>query len=128
MNRLPLSDEQYQIMQNDLDVAQPVSELLPYINDPSYKGQLLYFARLMAYKDGVLHPSEEELIQKFHGYATDNLDVESIRKDVQAAVQQELLIQDIKIPENRPRKGDHFIPWLQWLDEILLSLGIDLLR
>jgi hypothetical protein len=126
-NRLPLTDEQRRTIEHDLEHEQPVDYLLRHINEPKYRGQLPYFARLMAYKDGVLHPDEELLLQKMHAYAVDGLDMNAIRKEVQTAVQAEMMLHDIRVHGNRPMKGDHAIPWLQWLDEILLYLGIDLL-
>ena len=128
ISRLPLTPEQESILDNDLHEAQPIEELLPYINDPRYRGQLPYFARLMAYKDGELHPNEEALLNKMHAYAVDGLDIEAISAEAKKAAEAELFIHDISIDEDRPQKGGHFIPWIQWLDEILLFLGVDLMR
>lgn len=128
MNRLPLSEEQRATLHGDLDTARRLEDLLPYINEPKYRGQIVYFARLMAYKDGNIHPSEQDMLDKMHAYAMDGLDIEQIRADAQKAVQAELFVHDITIDETRPKKGKHFIPWFQWLDEILLHLGIDLMR
>jgi uncharacterized membrane protein YebE (DUF533 family) len=128
MNRLPLTEEQRDTLESDLDQEQRLEDLLRYINEPKYRGQVVYFARLMAYKDGLLHPSEQEMLDKMHTYAVDGLDMEHIRKSVQKVAAAELFVHDIEIDENRPKKGKHFIPWLQWLDEWMLDLGIDLLR
>lgn len=127
-NRLPLTDEQRNTIETDLGVAQDVADLFRYINDPRYRGQVVYFARLMAHKDGHLDPSEQDLLDRLHALATDGLDMDQIRSDVKKAVEADLTIHDIKIDENRPKKGAHFIPWMQWLDEVLLAVGIDILR
>lgn len=127
-NRMPLTPEQRGILERDLDVPQDIGDLFRHINDPNYRSQVLYFARLMAFKDGVLHPSEQDMLDRLHGLATDGLDMDEIRKDVRKVVEAEMTLHDIRIDENRPRKGKHFIPWMQWLDELLLSLGIDILR
>ncbi len=82
----------------------------------------------MAYKDGTLDPSEQELLDRMHALATDGLDIEIIRGEAQKAVRMELLIHDIKIDKGRPTKHGHPIPYFQWLDEILLALGIDLMK
>tara|TARA_B100001989_G_C24532475_1_gene462418 strand:- start:745 stop:1263 length:519 start_codon:yes stop_codon:yes gene_type:complete len=128
MSRLPLTDDQRKTLYDDLDTPQKIEDLLPYINAPKFRGQLCYFARLMAYKDGVLSPSEEQLLEKMHAYATDGLDMEAIRQDVQTAVSAEMTMHDIEIDQNRPKRGKHFIPYFQWLDEVLLNLGIDLMK
>jgi uncharacterized membrane protein YebE (DUF533 family) len=127
-NRMSLTNEQRTTLERDLVHAQDVGDLFRHINDPNYRSQVLYFARLMAFKDGILHPSEQEMLDKLHALATDGLDMSAIRAEVQRVVETKMAQHDIVIDHNRPKKGEHFIPWMQWLDEILLRLGIDLLR
>ncbi len=127
-NRMSLTNEQRTTLERDLVHAQDVGDLFRHINDPNYRSQVLYFARLMAFKDGILHPSEQEMLDKLHALATDGLDMGAIRAEVQRVVETKMAQHDIVIDHNRPKKGEHFIPWMQWLDEILLRLGIDLLR
>lgn len=127
-NRMPLTREQRATLERDLVHAQDVGDLFRHINDPNYRSQVLYFARLMAFKDGVLHPSEQEMLDRLHALATDGLDMEQIRADVARVVETKMAQHDIVLDQNRPKKGEHFIPWMQWLDEILLKLGIDLLK
>lgn len=128
MNRIPLSAEQRSVLENDFETPQDIGNLLRHINDPVYRGQLPYFARILAFKDGHLHPAEKELLDKMHAYAVDGLDMDAIRKEARKAVDAEMLLHDISIQNNRPVKGHHIIPWFQWFDELLLKLGIDLLR
>lgn len=127
MNRLPLNPEQIAILDGDLDAAQKLEDLLPYINNPKFRGQLPYFARLMAMKDGTLHPDEEVLLNKIHAFAVEGLDMDAIRSEARKAMQAEMFVHNIRIQENRPYKGRHGIPWFQWLDELLLTFGIDLM-
>ncbi len=127
ISRLPLNHEQRATLESDLDNEQPIESLLPYINDPKFRGQIPYFARLMAMKDGVMHPEEDALLKKMHAFAIDGLDMDQIRKETQKAVQAEMFIHDITIDNNRPHKGGHLIPWFQWLDELLLFFGIDIM-
>ena len=98
------------------------------INEPKFRAQVVYFARIMAYKDGVLDVNEESLLEKLQYYTTQGVDVEGLREQVASAVNAEMLAHDIKINNNRPEKGGHVIPWFQFLDEILKILGIDILR
>lgn len=127
-SRIPLNDEQRSILDTDLIKAQSIADLLPHINDPRFRGQLVYFARLMAYKDGVLDPSEQDLLDKMHAFAMDGLDMDAIRVDVQKAVNTKMALHDIQMDAGRPTKRGHMIPWFQWLDELLLHAGIDLMR
>ncbi len=122
-SRLPLSDEQNKILHDDLETPQDVGDLFRHINDPRYRGQVCYFARLMAYKDGVLDPSEQELLDRLHLMATDGLDMDAIRADVHAATSMKMAEHDIKIDENRPQGGLFGL-----FDSLLLSNGIDLMK
>ncbi len=123
MSRMPLTDEQRETLQSDIKISPRIEDLLPYINDPKYRGQLPYFARLMAYKDGELHPNEERLLEIMHTHAIDGLDMEAIKAEVAAAVTYEMSAHDIDMNELRYKGG---LFWL--IDQILLKLGIDLMR
>lgn len=127
MNRLPLTIEQRSRLEKDFDEPQRIEELFRYINDPKFRSQVLYFCRLMAYKDGNLHPKEEEMLERIHALTTDGLDIEAIKKEVKEVVTHELAMHDVKISEHRPRRGEHGIPYMQLLDEGLLAMGIDLM-
>lgn len=128
MNRIPLSEEQRATLEDDLDNEKDIKDLLRHINEPKYRSQILYFARLMAYKDGNLHPSEAELLEKIHAEITDGLDMDAIKHEVSENVRAEMTLHDIEIDKQRPKRGKHFVPWMQVFDEILLKLGIDLIR
>ncbi len=128
MERIPLSAEQRSTLESDFDNPQEIGDLFRHINDPRFRGQVVYFARIMAFKDGHLHPSEQEILDHLHLLATDGLDMDAIRADVKKAVDAEMFIHDIEIDKNRPVKGGHVIPYFQWLDELLLALGIDVMR
>jgi hypothetical protein len=54
--------------------------------------------------------------------------MDAIRAESKKAIETELFVHDIRMEELRPFKGKHSIPWLQWFDELLQSVGIDLLR
>lgn len=97
MVRVGMSDEQLATLRDDLKTPHDVSEFLPLVEDPVYRGQIVYFARLLACKDGEFHPSEESLLAKLHVTVTEGLDVEGICEDVHRNVQQELILHDAEI-------------------------------
>lgn len=120
---VPLDDEQRRLLLDDMQNPKNISDLLPYINDPKYRSQLPYFARIMAYKDGVLQPSEEQLLEHMHLSVTDGLDMDAIREDVHAAVQVDMNAHDIGIDKERPEGGLFGL-----FDQLMLALGLDLMR
>lgn len=123
IDRMPFNAEQTAILHADLLQPQDVSDLLRYINDPKFRGQVVYFARLMAYKDGNLHPSEDELLHYLHLSVTQNLDMDAIRAQVKEEVAKELNLHDLKLDANRPVGGLFGL-----LDRFMLTCGIDLMR
>ena len=82
----PLSEEQREILEDDMANPKALGDILPEIDEPEYRGQVVYFARLMAYKDGELHPNEDDLIERLHANAMDNVDMDALREDVKKAV------------------------------------------
>lgn len=123
MNRIPLSKEQRNILDNDLGAAQDIGSLFKHINDPRYRGQVVYFSRLLAYKDGILDPSEKDLLDRLHALATDGLNMDAIRADVKQALTLEMNQIDIKTDKYRPEGGLFGL-----FDRFLLWNGIDLMR
>ena len=123
MNRLPLDDEQRKTLESDLEKEQKLEDLLKYINDPKYRGQLPYFARLMAFKDGNKAPSEDTLLAKMHATAVDGLDMDAIRAEAKKATLYEMNAHSIEIDQLRPHGG-----LFGAFDKMMLAMGVDLLR
>ncbi len=120
--RLPMTSEQQQTLLNDLGRHTNAKELLKEIKDPAYKGQLIYFARLLAYADGDFSPDEESLLKRMHLSAIQELDMEEIRERVHENVKQKMIIHEVKVDSGRPAKG---LSWL--LDQVLVTFGLDLM-
>jgi len=126
INRLNLTADQRKTFDNDLFKAQKIEDLLPHINEPRFRGQVVDFARIMAFKDGHLHPSEKELLDKLHAAAMAGVDMDSLRKTVKETVDKEMLAHDIQVQKNTAYKSNHVIPWFQLFDEWLISQDINL--
>jgi uncharacterized membrane protein YebE (DUF533 family) len=117
-----LSNAQKQLLEDDLVNPKRMGELLPQINDPYYRSQLIYFAGLLAHADGHLHPDEDAILRKLRADQLASLDMEQIRKDVRQAVDDEMFEHEMEINALRPQG---FITGA--LDALLLFMGIDLL-
>lgn len=116
-----LSDEQKEILEDDLHKEKRIADLLPYINDPYFRSQLIYFGGLLAHADGDLHPSEETLLKKLRADQLASLDMGQIRHDVHEAVTSEMFMYDLKMQKIRPQA---LLPSI--LDAFLLHMGIDI--
>ena len=116
IKRMPFNNEQKTVLRKDLEEQQNVSSLLAHINDPKYRGQVVYFARLLAHKDGELHPNEEALLKRMHLTVTDGLDMDAIRGDVRTYVAGDMAKHQTDIDAQRPDSGlfglfDRFMVW-----------------
>lgn len=118
-----LSDEQRRIFHADMAEAQDIAQLLTHINEPEWRGQLVYFAGLLARADGVLDPQEDHLLKKLRADQMSSLDMDQIRADVKKAVANEMFQHDLKMSTLRPQGGLAAI-----IDSLLLRLGIDILE
>ena len=126
--RIPFSAEQEAQLEQDIDHPQEVATLFREINDPKVRGQVLYFCRLMAYKDGVLDPSEDDILKKLHADIMDGVDMDAVRADVQETINKQMVLRDIEIAEHRAKRGNHIVPWFYLFDQLMLKMGIDLMR
>ena len=121
--RLKLTEDQLETLHSDFENPQNFFTLLTQINDPSYRSQALYFARLLAFKDGQKDLSEEAILNKLQSMLRENVDMEQIREDVHRVVTKELAVHDAKMQAIRPQGLTLF----GILDKILLAMNIDLL-
>lgn len=118
-----MTAEQRATFANDIAAPQQISSLLPYINDPACRAQLVYFGGLLAWADGNMDPREDTILKKLRADQLASLDMEQIRKDVAAAVADEMFQHDLKMSALRPQKGLSGM-----LDDILLRAGVDLMQ
>lgn len=129
-SKLHLTDEQKRIFAADIKAPQDLMGLFAEINEPVYRAMVYDFARLMAYKDGILSPSEEALLQRLRAELLPEGRLEEIRSEVRESVAMEMQVHDINIDRHRPifdpSRPTSILSWL--IDELFLRLGIDLLR
>lgn len=116
-----LTDEQKAIFEDDLENPKQIRDLLPYINDPYFRSQLIYFGGLLTHADGHLHPEEDALLKKLRADQLASLDMEQIRADVHKAVQSEMFQHDLKIDEIWSQSV-----LMRAIDALLLYFGIDI--
>ncbi len=116
-----MTTEQKATLADDLKNPKNIADLLPHINDPAVRGQLVYFGGLLVRADGEMHPSEETILKKLHADQLAGLDLEAIRSAVRGAVTQETFQAELERGQMRPQNG-----FMAALDELLLRLGIDI--
>mgnify|MGYP006272464095 CR=1 FL=1 len=122
-SKMGLSDEQRETLEEDMESPEDIDKLLPQINEPKFRSQVVYFARILAAKDGNICPNEQEMLDKIHAKTVGQVDIDAMRDEIQRNINDEMIKHDIEIAKNRPRGliGET-------IDKILLNLGIDILE
>lgn len=124
-DRAGMPQAQVDTLLSDLSKPQDIASLLPQVSEPKFRGQLVYFARLLAYKDGELHPSEEMLLEKMRAGTAGNINIDDIREDVKRAAAQEMVTHDAAIDSLHPDKSP--LGLIPLLDRFMLHFGIDMM-
>lgn len=117
-----IKDEQKAQLDQDLKQSPDVTEALNAIEDPKYRGQVLYFARMLAHKDGVVCDNEDALLKRLHINATGDVDIEAIKQQAREATAAKMTEHEIQMDSKRETKGI-----IGLVDSLLVSLGIDLM-
>ncbi|MBI1300862.1 MAG: DUF533 domain-containing protein [Alphaproteobacteria bacterium] len=120
MKKSAFTPQQKQILEDDLENPKEIEDILPQVTKPEDRGQVVYFARLMACKDGVFDPSEEDLIDRLHANAMKNLDMDALREDVKRAVALNLQAQK-ELQEELSLKSSLFRAFDRWMQAIGLQ-------
>jgi len=85
-----ISDEQYSTLRRDLTKPHDAMQMLAHVQDPRYRGQILYFARLLANKDGILCEKEQDILEKLEVEIGKDINISSAsRKKLTEALKEE---------------------------------------
>lgn len=89
-NSAGLNNEEYSTLRQDLNQAQDPMEMLTHVEEPRYRGQILYFAHLLAGKDGSVCDSEQAVLDKLENEISKAINIDPIgeqaREDLRAAL------------------------------------------
>jgi len=81
-----ISKEHLQVLLSDINHSQNISDIIPQIKERKYIGRIVYFARLLAWKDNVLDPSEEYLLKKIEASVKEGINFEKVKSEVKQEV------------------------------------------
>jgi uncharacterized tellurite resistance protein B-like protein len=115
-----LTPEQKKAFAEDLEKPQKIADLMPYINDPECRGQLIYFGGLLARADGVLDPREDDILKKLRADQLASLHMDEIRAHAKQVVADEMFRHDLAKAQLHPAGTFYSV-----LDHWLMRLGID---
>ncbi|TVQ82076.1 MAG: TerB family tellurite resistance protein [Micavibrio sp.] len=103
-NSIPFTEEQENILKEDLDTPQEISELYAKIDCKEDRATLVYFARLLFWCDGEFHAQEEEILKHLKEKTISKLDLENVMAEVNDEVRRTMNEYDIEM-ESSGRGG-----------------------
>lgn len=107
--QISLSPLQKAQLSTDFDVAQDPFILFSQLENPAARSQVLYFARILAHQDGVLDPSEEELLRHLNMASSGQENFEPIKELARQVAADHLPINEgeaVRNSRSRPRAAD----------------------
>jgi len=88
---LNLSDEQKEQLQRELDEKADFDAILPLISEPADRAQVVHFSRVLCYRDGEFHPTEQNLLEKLNSNAMSKVDfADALKKSQQLMSENEV--------------------------------------
>ena len=80
--KLPFSESQRKILEQDMSAKNSVDEFYKGITQPGDRSQFIYFARLLFWSDGDFHHQEKEILQCFRQQTMDKADFKKVMHSV----------------------------------------------
>lgn len=122
-DRAGMPADMHDILVEDLHNPKDPSQFMGKIVDPAFRSQLVYFARLLAYKDGEKHPDEAQLLHMMKAEMSGGVDMEALRAEVRANVASEVTLHELQMDSQGPDKSGLFA----LIHELALKFNIDLM-
>ena len=122
-DRAGMPADMHDTLVDDLHNPKDVEPFMGQIVDPAFRSQLVYFARLLAYKDGEKHPDEAQLLKIMKAEMSGGVDMDAIRAEVRANVASEVTLHELKRDSLGPGKSGLFA----LIHELALKFNIDLM-
>ena len=122
-----LTQEQRDVLADDLMKAKKIDDLFPYINDPEVRGMLLDFAHELAVIDGALAPSEDDILKRLSLWAGASYDKTELLEEIRQFIAQKRRDQAEEKDELRA-EIHNMSPLYAAVDRLMLKLGFDLIE
>lgn len=120
-SKIKLDEPQKAQLIKEIEEPQPIDDILPQLQ-PAYRAQIIHFARMLAFKDGIKATEEDVFLQKMQEYARGKIDMDSLRAEIRAEVQSAMTAHEAGIDAKRPTG-----PLSTLVNHISNALGIDLM-
>ena len=126
INHLNFDQDEMETLRISFREPEDLSLLVPKVIVPRKKLQLMYFARILAYKDEALHINEINILQKIDSYFSRDFDIKEINAKTASFLKQHNYLKDTSA--HGIDRGGYTVPWFQLFDEFMMELGIDFLK
>jgi len=97
------SEEQTQVLKQDIEETQDISEMFMNISEQEDRSQFFYYARLLCWSDGDFDEQEQKIMLKLKSIHVRNVDIDQMIKNVDLQVDdgyREMMEEDIQQDSN----------------------------
>ena len=126
INHLNFNEEELDTIRKAFREPEDIALLAPKIIVPKKKLQLLYFARILAFKDEALHVKEIDILKRIDSYFAKDFDIKEINKKAEAFLKKTQYLKSTN--EYGVLRAGYTVPWFQLFDEFMMDLKIDFLK
>lgn len=126
INHLSFEPEQLETIRKAFREPEDIALLAPKIVIPKKKLQLMYFARILVYKDEALHINEIDILERLERFFKSDFDMKEISAKTEAFLKRNKYMKTST--EYGIERAGYVVPWFQLFDEFMLDLGLDFLK
>lgn len=126
INHLNFEEEQLEVIRKAFRDPEDISLLAPKIVVPKKKLQLMYFARILAFKDEALHVNEIDILERLERFFKSDFDMKEISMKTEAFLKKHKYMKSSNA--FGIERAGYVVPWFQLFDEFMLDLGLDFLK
>ena len=118
-----LTPAQQKSIADDMAHAKQVTDILPLVTEPQYRGLLVHFGETLAWADNELSLGEEDILKKLHAGQMAAVDLNQLRADVKRHMVADTAAHD---KEMQALRNGTKSPILRALDRVAGKLGFDI--
>lgn len=120
LERAAFSDEQKEILRDDMRAAKNVGDMLAIVSDPADQADFFQFSQMLAWADGDYSAQEKVLVERMAGAQMDQFSGADVAENIRAARKAAILRRALEDEEFEEQARDvsgfanvirHIVPW-----------------
>ena len=119
LDKIDFSPEQANQLREDLQTAQPVSEILPHITEPQDRSMLIYYGRLLVWSDGEYDAQEERLLRMLKNDVTSKVDMDKAMLEAKSYAERYANDYERSLSDEEDRQNRKMMAPFRWFYDVI---------